>query len=133
MPLLLEDNFTAYLDSLTGLTALVGTKIHAGEAPDKETAPYVVYTRVGGPREPTHDGVSDLKMGRFRLACWSDTYREAKLVAQQVVIGFDGVSAAMGSLPDVDMFVENELDLRDPDVKWFQTVVEVFFWYRGAT
>lgn len=117
-----EEYIQTYLEGHAGLIALVGNRIYVARAPDKPTFPYVVYQKVGGPRSVSHSGNSKLATPRVQFSCWGNNYWQAKEVAEQIVIAFNGQKGNYGSA-----IVANELDDPTPEINLHRVIVDVTF------
>jgi len=52
----------------SGITALIGERLHYVKAPQDVAKPYVVFFKASGPREYSHDGASELARPRFHFS-----------------------------------------------------------------
>jgi len=120
--------FTFLTVTATGVVALNGDRVFPLRAPDTATFPLIVYQRIGGDRDVTHDGNSGLDDSRFQITAWSPLYKEAKELALEVVKALNGFQGSMGTTARVAGFVENELDLFDPKTKLYSVILDVKFW-----
>lgn len=107
-----------FLLAQSGVTALVADRIHFGKAPQDVASPYIVISKISGPREKSHDGPVGLAHPRFQLSAFAITYGVAKAVIAALQAALDGYKGMMGG--DDGVFVggafyddENDLDPGD--------------------
>ncbi len=123
-----ETGLYSYLSNYAPLVALVSNRIYPNIAPHEATYPLVVYQKISGPREATHDGNAGLARPRFQFSCYSPDYLAAKNVALRVVQGLHGFSGLMGTFT-TDAFIDNELDLFDEETRNHRIVVDALIWH----
>lgn len=117
--------------SHAGLSALIsyGSGLYAFYPlvlPRNANIPAVVYQTIDTPRIRTHDsGPAALAAPRFQLASWGKTYTQAKSVAKQVRLAFDGwVDKSAGLRVDVGS-AENEIDDLDDITGLWRVISDV--------
>ncbi|MEE9401256.1 MAG: DUF3168 domain-containing protein [Dehalococcoidia bacterium] len=108
---------------LEAAVPLVVNRIYPLLLPQVPTLPAVVYLRVSGMREQSHDGDSALQHPRFQFSCWAETYLEALAVAEEVRIALQGLTTA-----GVGIY-ENAHDLYDTDTGWYHVPVDITIWH----
>ena len=72
--MIFEQALMTYLLAQSGITDLVGTRIHYVKAPQDVAKPYIVFFKVTGPRDHSHDGGTGLANPRFQFSIFSTTY-----------------------------------------------------------
>jgi hypothetical protein len=70
---------------LSGVVAVVGTRIYPLVAPQEAELPLIVYTRISSGREYSMDGYSNLENPRMQIDCFAGTYAEVKTLSEAVV------------------------------------------------
>ena len=92
--MLIEQAIMTYLMAQSGITGLVGTRIHYVQAPQDVEKPFLVVTKVSGIREHSHDGSSKLAHPRFQFSIFAETYSAAKAITsvlQAALQGYTGI------------------------------------------
>ncbi len=91
------------------LSALVGGRIYPLFAPEKATAPFIVYTRVAATENLTLDangGTGNLTNTRFQVDCYAETYGAAQDLAAAVVAELKGWNTTCTVNLQADLFEE---------------------------
>ena len=130
--MLIEQAIKTELESTTALTALIGERIYYVKAPQDVETPYIVFFKVTGPREHSHDGASGLAHPRFQFSVFSTTYYEAKQIAEQLQAALQAFSGTMGTGTGVHVgacFYEDENDLYEVESKLYHIAVDYTFWH----
>lgn len=112
----IETALMTYLLAQSGITNLVSRRIHFVRAKQGTTPPYIVMTKISGPRKHSHDGSSQLAHPRFQFSCFAKTYGAAKGVTAALQAALQGYSGTMGGGSGVavgNVIYEDETDL-DP-------------------
>lgn len=82
---MVETILYARLSGYSGLTALVGDRIHPVILPEGVTYPAVTYQRISTyPRDSSMSVDNGLVRARFQISIWADTYASVKSVKEQV-------------------------------------------------
>jgi hypothetical protein len=99
----LEADLRTYLLTQTGVTNLVGSRIHPSRLPDNPTLPAVVYQRISTLHNLASGNVP-LTRARIQLDVWADSYAEAVTGAEALHAALDMVSATgiHASFPEDD-------------------------------
>ena len=117
----------AVLGTDATLAALVGSRIYPLVRPQNSALPAITYQRISAPRVTSHGGDSGLTNPRYQFNCWSDSYLEARSMAERLEKLFGGQS---GMFPGAQAsFVDNDLDDSEPDEREFRAIVDVVFWW----
>ena len=117
----------AALNTDATLAALVGTRIYPLKRPQNCALPAITYQRISAPRVTSHSGDSGLLNPRYQFNCWSESYLEARSMAERLEKLFNGKS---GMFPGAQAsFVDNDLDDSDAEVGEFRAIVDVIFWW----
>lgn len=114
--MLIEQALMTYLRAQSGVTDLVGDRIHFVQAPQGVTTPYIIVSKIDAPRGHTHDGADGLARPRFQLSIFDEHYGDCKAVAAAVQAALQGYSGTMGGVGGVvvrGVFYDDETDL-DP-------------------
>ena len=110
----------------TTLSTLVDERCYPIKLPEGVTLPAITYFQVSGMEGNTHDGYDQTIEGRWQISCWAQEYSTVKLLAESVKLALRTFS---GSLTQVvkKSFMQNEMDLYEPDVKLYHDPVDFFF------
>lgn len=124
--MLVEEAVHAHLAADLDVAAVVADRIHPMRMPQPPTLPAIVYQKIAGPRDYTHDGPSGLVDARVQFSCWDETYAGAKTLADKVRRAVSGFSGLMGGGVNVDSaFIENEIDDEDDeDSALYRTILD---------
>lgn len=117
-----------YLQTQTGLTALIGARLHPVRLPQSPTLPAVVFSKVSKPRIVSQQGDSGLSNPRYQFTCWAVRHSVAVQIAGELRISLSGFKGTMNGRRVYASFDENELDLTDPETGNYGQIVDVIFW-----
>ncbi len=126
-----EKDIRTYMLTRTAITDLISTRIYAQKLPEAATFPSLVYNRISSTRNYSHSGDSNMTSPRIQYSCFAETYEEAKDLAEQIVSEMSGFKGTAGSSTIYSTFVENELDLIDPESKLYFIPVDLMITYNG--
>lgn len=125
--MIIEQALTTYLLAQSGITDLVGQRIHFVKAPQDVANPYIVFLKVSAPREHSHDGASGMAVTRFQFSCFANTYSGAKDVAAAVQTALQAYQGTMGGAGGVyvdSIFYDNESDRYEEASKLYHIMVD---------
>lgn len=108
----------ALLDN-TDLVAIVGTKVRADQADDKDEFPYVIFRRTNVKRELGLDNTLLSREDVYEIECWHEQRLQADAMADLVVEAL----LAAGIVPD-----DNDPDALDPELVKRCAVVTCTVW-----
>lgn len=121
------------LTTHAGLAALIGSRVHPGQLPQRSTLPALTYRRVTTLRVATRDGDGKAKLARprFQFDCWAATYATAREVATQLI---DALTALpQDSDPRVDVaLASNDFDDYEPDPERYRVILDAFVWHEES-
>ncbi|MEE9451097.1 MAG: DUF3168 domain-containing protein [Ignavibacteriaceae bacterium] len=115
----------------TAITDIVGSRIYFMKLPQDATFPSLVSNRISTTRTYSHSGDSSMTTPRIQYSCFAETYSDAKDLAEQIVSEMSGFKGTAGSSTIYSSFVENELDLLDPESKLYFIPVDLMVTYNG--
>ena len=98
------------------VSTIVGTKIYSHPAPPGVAHPLISYFMVSGTREHTLPGVANMKRKLMQINCHADTYSGSKTLA-----------AAVDSALQGNGYLQNEIDLYDPDTQTYTIAIDWAF------
>jgi len=122
----IENDLFYYLSHYTALKNIVGYGIYPVMAPLIATVPYIVYFKVSGSRQYTHQGYNGIQNPRYQISVYDDSYLDAKNTAEIVKLALEAWS---GSNHIQNIQIENDLDLIDEETKLYHVVVDFFITY----
>ena len=126
----IETALYTQLSGYAGLTDLVSTRIYPLILPQDCSLPAVTYFRVSGPRIHAMGSDTGNAMPRFQISCWASTYSSVKAVATQVRAALSRLQDTVDSVVIEDIFIENEMDVYDPDVETYHTSLDFIVMHR---
>lgn len=85
----LEDALIAPLLVGNG-TTIAATRVYPNRQPQPPTYPLIVYQRISGSPQYTHDGDSGLSDPRYQFMLWAETYAEIQELRRQVKAIYSG-------------------------------------------
>ena len=112
----IETDLYATLAADGTVAALVSTRIYPHPAPPGAAKPLISYFMVSGTREHTLPGVANMKRKLMQINCHADTYSGSKTLG-----------AAVDSALQGNGYLQNEIDLYDPDTQTFTNVIDWAF------
>ena len=121
---MIEEGLVTFLLADTGLTLLIGNRLHDDVLPQSPTVPAVVWQRISTPREYSHSGSSHLAMPRFQFACWAKTRLEAIQLANTLRAALEAHNGAMGAETVYAAYSENELAGYDAETGLRREIVD---------
>jgi len=127
-----EHALLKHLLAQSALAALVGEKIYYVNAPQEVASPYVVFFKVSAVRETSLTGTSHLVNSRFQFSIFSETYYQAKQIAEQIQLALqDKNNEVIGGTGGVRVSIQydNEQDLYDPETGFYHIPVEYLIYY----
>jgi hypothetical protein len=122
-----EQALFSYLSNHAGLKALVNTRIYPITMPQNPTLPAVTYQKISG---VVDYGVSSIKRPRFQFDAWASSYSSARAVAEQIKSALNRYTGTMGGAGGVTVigtWIENEMDLFEPDTGLYRVSVDIRF------
>jgi hypothetical protein len=125
----LEDALVEHLRMNAPVAALVGTRVHPAELPERPTYPAIVYRRIGRSGVNHTEGPSGLAAIGIQIDCWAMRYRESKALAAAVSAALDGFKGLLGgSVPVSPCLLEDHDDDFDPELKAHGSILVFTLW-----
>ena len=121
---------TALIEDAT-VNGYVDGRAYYSLAPQDVAKPYIVLTRVSGPREYSLDGPTGLYRARFQFSVFSQSYYEAKSIIDAIRSVLSGASGQLVEDPADTIgasFLDNELDLYEEETKLHHIAVDYLVW-----
>jgi len=136
--MVIETALMTYLLAQSGVTDLIaagadgGKEIHFVQAPQNVNAPYLVVSKISGPRVQSHEANSHLAHPRFQLTAFAATYAAAKGIIAAVQSALQGYAGTMGGAGGVVVsaaFYEDETDLERGDSGLYGVAADYIIWH----
>lgn len=128
----IEEALHYLLKNNAGVSALVTARIYPTVAPQNVTLPAIVYQRISGVREHTHDSAGDLARPRFQFAALATTYSAAKALANAIRVCIDNYAGTVLGVRIDSIQVQNEIDgfnLATDSTSTYTTYVDAVVWH----
>lgn len=106
----IEEGLYTKLSGTTAVSDIVAARIYPLLVPQGGTLPAIVYQRISGEHEHSHDGISGLATARFQITSIAATYTAAKALAEQVRIALDCKTGTWGTTDVQSSFLTNDTD-----------------------
>jgi len=107
------------------VAALVGTRVYAFPLRQNPVLPDITYQRVSGPR----DAVLGVGKPRYQFTAWSDSYGEAREVAQAVDDCLQRYKGTSEGVLIISAIVVNDVDIYDPETGRHTCSIDVMIKY----
>lgn len=131
--MLIEQALMTFLKAQSDVTDLVSTRIYFVRAPQDVSEPYIVVSKVSGPREHSHEGGDGMASPRFQLSSFSTSYATVKGIAAALQTVLQGYSGTMGGESGVkvgNILYSNEVDLYEEDTRLHHVAADYIIWHR---
>lgn len=141
---MIQDAFYGFMSAQGAITALTSTRIFPVVIPQKVYSdatkqPCLVYSFDAKNRQKRFSGTDSLVASSVQIDCYATTYRQAQLLAsavRSVLLDYAGTWIGNTS-PQVShkvqkCFLENEVDLDDPEPGLYRVSQSWAIWYDEA-
>lgn len=105
----------------TALQSLVGGRVYPNVAPDKPTAPYIVYSRVASSPENTLADGQPIQQTRLQVDIYDKTYAGVQTLAESVLTAMTGATVKAIQLLEQDQY--------EQDVKLHRVIHDYSIWH----
>jgi predicted site-specific integrase-resolvase len=132
----IEEGIYSYIQTKSGVTSLVSTRVYPSNMPQDFTLPAIVYFRVSSERqhEARESSVTQGKArARYQFDCMAETYDGAKALGEALRIAMDGYIGLMGSNTVQACSLENDRDIYDSELDIYMRVMDFRIVYLEAT
>lgn len=126
---MIEQTLFLLLSTDPSLSTLVDKRVYPNIAPQQGKLPLIVYQEIAPGRTYTHNGDCALSKALYQFSCWSESYMEAKQVAEALRTLLSGRQYMGGANPIPAIFQTEELDMYDPDVSLHRVILSFTIWY----
>lgn len=124
-----EPDVRTFLLADAAIAALVGTRVHPLNLPQKSTLPAVTVERIDTTRESTHDGPEGMQRARMRVSCWALTLLAARDLADKVRRRLHGFVGTMGAGTVVQAsFMDSDSDDFQSDPEMYVADLDFEIW-----
>ena len=96
----MKSDLITYLESKTGVTDAVSTRIYSGAAPKDTTRPFLVITEVVTVPSRHLTAADGYARSTYQIDCWGTTYASAKAVADAVYNALSDFRGTIGTKAD---------------------------------
>ena len=127
-----EHALLKHLQAQTALATIVGERIYYVNAPQDVETPYIVFFKVSATRGRSLTGTSHLVTSHFQFSIFSETYYEAKQIAEQIQLALqDKNNEIIGGDSGVRVSIQydGEQDLYEPETGLYHIPVEYLIDY----
>lgn len=111
----MEESLIALLLAVSGVTTVVGERVHWNRIEAPAVAPYVILRTISGTRDYAMDGATGLVESRVQVDCYGSTYASAKTAARAIEAALSGYRGTQGGTEFGGVFLTAERDLVDED------------------
>lgn len=114
----IEDAIFSHLSENTEISAMIDDRAYGARLPKKAVMPAIMFRRISGGRETTHDPetTGSYCKSRFEINCYGKTYADAVNLGRLVSSLFDGFRGTMGTDPN-DHEVD-QVEINQPRDNW---------------
>lgn len=129
---MIEQGIRTKILALTGMSALVGTRMSEIILLQGGALPAIRYTKIDGAPDKTLEGPSALKHARFQFDCLSSvSLSQAKSVAKIINGGFNGFRGAVtGGHIRRASALDDGSDMSEPDLGLFIIQLDYSVWFK---
>lgn len=113
----MKSSLITYLNTKTGITDLVASRIRTGYAEHKERLPYVVIHNIDAVHEHHLEAATGFIQGRFQFDCYGVSPTAAADLAEQVRQALDGFRGTMDSVYVSTCRLDSERDDVTPPIE----------------
>ena len=126
----LEEGLYSYLQSQTGVTALVGTRIYPLLLQQVETLPAVAYQRISTQRNSSHGGPAKASIARIQFDALAATMTQAQAVLAAIRNACDGVGGTLGGGVVVStMQADDEQTFYDEETRYKRATLDLVVYF----
>lgn len=118
----LESKIYAELSTSTALTALVGTNIYPNVRFQFSGDPALVYTRIGGQRDYTLTGYSNLENPRVSIEIYATAIDMRREISTVIIPIMEG-STRFKAITEI-----GPIDIYDPTVDEYKRILDFSIW-----
>ena len=121
----IHQDLTNYLNSVTGLTDIVGSKIMTPDLEQGTTPPAIAFWRVTN--TPLH--VRSIVQPRFQFDCWALDPLTCEQLADALRDALEGFHGSMGSRHVLSIVLNTIGPRQDPDSGHYRAILDARLFY----
>ena len=128
-----ESQIVSRLAAVSGVTALIASRVYPVIIPQNATLPAVCYQRVSTNRPSCFGNDAGIVQARFQIDCLSESEpgaaTGARAVAAAVISALQRWSTNSGSPTVHDIFIDNQSEDYEPETKIHRVIIDIIVWY----
>ena len=113
----MKSSIITYLNTKTGVTDLVGSRIRFGFSEQADALPRIVIHNIDNSHEHHLTAAAGFVQGRFQFDCFGETPLQALNVSEQLRLALDGFRGTMGDVYVSTCLLDSERDNTDQPVE----------------
>ena len=94
----LDIELRTYYVNHASVRPIIGERMYPLNRPEGAAYPHIIYQQVGGPREGSHDGDSNLAHPRIQMTCCALAAKDARMLADVVIAAAPGFRGTHGDV-----------------------------------
>lgn len=127
----LDEAVYARLQAVSGVTALVATRVYPSLLPQKPVYPCLRYQEVDGQRESAMGSDLGQVSATLQVDAYAATYAGSRALAEQVRLALQRFRGTVASVEIEDVFVSSgPNDFYEDQVKAYRTQMDFLIWHR---
>lgn len=121
----IEEGLRAHILAIPEITALIGDRVYADEAPLNTEAPFIVVQRISTTPTRALQRVIAQRV-RMQVDCWSDRKAQVLTLTRLLRASFSG-RGKVGQMDVIDAIAEDERSDRNTVFELYRQQIDVFF------
>ena len=121
----IEEGLRAHILAISEITALIGDRGYADEAPLNTEAPFIVVQRISTTPTRALQRVIAQRV-RMQVDCWSDRKAQVLTLTKLLRASFSG-RGKVGQMDVIDAIAEDERSDRNTVFELYRQQIDVFF------
>lgn len=121
----IEEGLRAHILAISEITALIGDRVYADEAPLNPEVPFIVVQRISTTPTRALQRVIAQRV-RMQVDCWSDRKAQVLTLTKLLRASFSG-RGKVGQMDVIDAIAEDERSDRNTVFELYRQQIDVFF------
>ena len=121
----IEDALQAHILASSEITALIGNRVFADEAPQGVATPFIVFQRISTANTRALQRVVAQRV-RMQIDCWGDRKAQVLALTRFLRASFTG-RGMIGQMDVIDAIAEDERSDRNTVFELYRQQIDVFF------
>lgn len=121
----IEEGLRAHILAISEITALIGDRVYADEAPLNPEVPFIVVQRISTTPTRALQRVIAQRV-RMQVDCWSDRKAQVLTLTRLLRASFSG-RGKVGQMDVIDAIAEDERSDRNTVFELYRQQIDVFF------